>query len=131
MIFVCSFHSCRSKDSRFLSQFKEGSITKFKPFSKYPLCYKDVSFWLPSAEEGAAIAYHPNEVFDIVRGVAGDLVEKVYLLDEFKHPKTGKVSNAFRIDYRSMERSLENEEINVLQARVRDELVKKLNVKLR
>ena len=34
-----------SQDPRFLNQFQDGQITKFEPFSKYPPCYKDVSFW--------------------------------------------------------------------------------------
>mmetsp|Transcript_18041 Transcript_18041/g.17228 ORF Transcript_18041/g.17228 Transcript_18041/m.17228 type:complete len:125 (-) Transcript_18041:239-613(-) len=38
-----------SQDSRFLKQFEEGQITKFKPYSKYPSCYKDISFWVESS----------------------------------------------------------------------------------
>lgn len=36
-----------SQDKRFLDQFKEGEIKKFKPYSKYPSCYKDLAFWIP------------------------------------------------------------------------------------
>ena len=36
-----------SQDERFLSQFKSGKITQFQSYSKYPPCYKDMSFWLP------------------------------------------------------------------------------------
>jgi phenylalanyl-tRNA synthetase alpha chain len=61
-----------SQDKRFLEQFKEGSITPFKPYSKYPSCFKDVSFWL-SDEKGL----HDNDFCDLVRDVAGDLVETV------------------------------------------------------
>ena len=35
-----------SNDQKFLSQFKAGQITKFKPYSKYEVCYKDVSFFV-------------------------------------------------------------------------------------
>ena len=48
-----------SDDERFTSQFKEGKIVKFNSYSKYPLCYKDVSFWLP--ENGL----HPNDVYEV------------------------------------------------------------------
>lgn len=34
-----------SNDARFSDQFKHGKIKKFVPFSKYPACYKDISFW--------------------------------------------------------------------------------------
>lgn len=37
-----------STDERFLGQFREDQpIAPFVPYSKYPACYKDVSFWLP------------------------------------------------------------------------------------
>eukprot|EP00954_Amorphochlora_amoebiformis_P003047 238894-Amorphochlora_amoeboformis.AAC.1 len=44
-----------------------------------------------------------------VRDEAGDLVEGVQLIDQFKHPKTNRESRCYRINYRSMERSLTNE----------------------
>lgn len=59
-----------SEDPRFLSQFEENQIVQYKPFSKYPPTFKDVAFWLPDN-------FSPNNLFDIVRGVAGDIVEKV------------------------------------------------------
>ena len=62
-----------SNDSRFLSQFSSGKITKFKSFSKFPACYKDVSFWCPNE-------WHDNDFFELVREVAQDLVEDVRLV---------------------------------------------------
>jgi phenylalanyl-tRNA synthetase alpha chain len=61
-----------STDERFLSQFKDQEITTFQPYSKYPSCFKDVSFW---TEQGATI--HENDFCDLVRDVAGDVVEDV------------------------------------------------------
>lgn len=61
-----------STDPRFASQFTQGKITNFKPYSDYPYCYQDVSFWLP--ENGTL---NENDLFDLVRDVAGDLVEDV------------------------------------------------------
>ena len=115
-----------STDERFLSQFKDGEITKFKPFSKFPACYKDVSFWIDPDTP-----FHPNDLNELVRGVAGDLVEEVKLIDEFTHPKTGRDSQAWRINYRSMERSLTNEETNKMQEEFRELLVSTYNVELR
>lgn len=51
-----------SEDDRFSSQFQDGKITKFVPYSKFPMCYKDVSFWLPPAEK---LAVHPNDVYEV------------------------------------------------------------------
>lgn len=85
-------------DQRFHSQFSQGQITTFKPYSRYPECYKDMSFWLPvgsigsaseqvdSAGGGASAAggkgrvFHENDYYEIVREVAGDLVETVSLV---------------------------------------------------
>lgn len=61
-----------SQDERFLSQFRENKIVQFKPFSKYPPTYKDVSFWISEQ-------YSPNNFYEVVRMVAGDIVEKVLL----------------------------------------------------
>ena len=63
-----------STDPRFLSQFSENQITTFKPYSKYPSCFKDVSFWLPEA------GLHENDFCDLVRDAAGDLVEDVKMV---------------------------------------------------
>ena len=62
-----------SEDERFLNQFKNGSDVKFKPFSKYPPTYKDVSFWINDD-------FAPNDLFEVIRAVAGDYVEEVFLL---------------------------------------------------
>ncbi|RAH39879.1 phenylalanine--tRNA ligase [Aspergillus brunneoviolaceus CBS 621.78] len=126
-----------SRDKRFLSQFKAGQITRFKPFSKYPACYKDVAFWLPpgaasgGSAAGGAMPVHENDIMELVRGVAGDLVEDVRLVDEFTHPKTKRKSMCYRINYRSLERTLTNAETNDLHEKLRQELVGQLGVDLR
>ncbi|TFY80836.1 hypothetical protein EWM64_g3180 [Hericium alpestre] len=114
-----------SEDPRFLSQFSAGQISEFKSYSKYPETYRDVSFWHPL--EGL----HENDIYDVVRDVAGDLVEDVKLIDKFTHPKTGRNSMAFRVVYRSMDRSLVNEEVNALQEHVMSRLKGQLGVEIR
>jgi phenylalanyl-tRNA synthetase alpha chain len=156
-----------SEDARFSSQFKDGKITKFVPYSKFPMCYKDVSFWLPPTEK---LAVHPNDVYEVtriralcpcccvlfcralqyeqvmcvmrtdaflcacaqlIRDIAGDIVERVELFDQFHNKKTNRHSHAYRIEYRHMDRSLTNDEVNALQELVRLRLVEKLCVDLR
>lgn len=68
--------------------------------------------------------YHPT-------GIGGDLVEEVQLIDSFTHPKTQRTSHCYRITYRSMERSLTDEEINGLQDAVRKGVAEQLKVELR
>ena len=106
-----------TNDERFHSQFKEGEITAFKAYSKYPPVYKDIAFWTSRDE---ANRFVENDFFDLVRSTAGDLAEKIELIDSFTHPKTGRSSRCYRIHYRSMERSLTNEEIDELQFQLRD-----------
>jgi len=120
-----------SKDERFHSQFATGEIVTFQSYSKYPPCLKDISFWTSSVEGVDDSTFHPNDLNEVVRDVAGDLVERVELIDEFVHPKTKRTSNCFRISFRSMDRSLTNEEIDILQKQVRDETVARCGVELR
>ncbi|XP_051185325.1 phenylalanine--tRNA ligase, chloroplastic/mitochondrial [Lolium perenne] len=113
-----------SNDQRFTSQFSKGKLgIKFKPFSKFPPCYKDVSFWINDA-------FTENNLCEVVRGIAGDLVEEVKLIDNFTNKK-GMTSHCYRIAYRSMERSLTDEEINDMQWNVREAVKSKLEVELR
>lgn len=65
-----------SQDPRFLSQFQRGQITTFKPYSKHPSCFKDLSFWLPDDHTD----FHENDFCDLVRDVAGDVVEHVEMV---------------------------------------------------
>lgn len=94
-----------TEDERFLNQFKDGEISTFKPYSKYPACSKDMTFWIPED-------FNENDFMQVVRAVASDLAETVELLDEFTHPKHGRTSKCFRINYRSMDRSLTNQEVD-------------------
>jgi phenylalanyl-tRNA synthetase alpha chain len=89
--------------------------------------WHDVSFWLPERD------YHVNKLHELIRDIGGDLVEDVRVTDEvrcssahtyvyvalkiaqFVNPKTGRASNAVRITYRHMDRSLTNAEIDVIQ----------------
>ena len=144
-----------SQDSRFLNQFKEGAqMKRFVPFSKYPASPRDVAFWLPKqsvagtaagtsstpspaggqqteSTQSEHIAFHENDIMEIVRETAGDLVEDVTLVDEFLHPKTGRKSLCYRINYRSLERTLTREESNDMHEKIREELVTRFKVELR
>ncbi|KAJ7774603.1 hypothetical protein DFH07DRAFT_732746 [Mycena maculata] len=115
-----------STDERFLSQFTDKEITTFQPYSKYPSCFKDVSFWTPQN-----VTLHENDFCDVVRDVAGDLVEDVKKANDFVHPKTNRTSLCFRINYRSMDRSLSNEEANEIQLQVVSRLQEQFGVEIR
>jgi phenylalanyl-tRNA synthetase alpha chain len=124
-----------SMDERFLAQFRGledaelKGLRPFVPFSKYPPCYKDVSFWLGGGEGRAE--WHGNDLMEVVRDAAGDCVEDVSLVDEFTHPKTGRRSMCYRINYRSLEKTLTNAETNDMHDRVVRGLVERLGVEIR
>ncbi|CEP63835.1 phenylalanine--tRNA ligase LALA0_S09e03576g [Lachancea lanzarotensis] len=118
-----------TQDERFHSQFHEGQITRFQPYSKYPGTTRDVAFWLPEQKESSLI--HENDIMEIVREEAGDMVESVKLIDQFTHPNSNKKSLCYRINYQSMDRNLTNEEINKIQENVRSQLVQNYKVSLR
>ncbi|KII88498.1 hypothetical protein PLICRDRAFT_110268 [Plicaturopsis crispa FD-325 SS-3] len=116
-----------SEDPRFLGQFQKEQIKTFEPFSKYPSTWRDVSFWTVADTE-----LHENDFCDLVRDVAGDLVEDVRVIDRFTHPKTRRTSLCWRIHYRSLEsRSLTNDEVNVVQERVVSRLKDVFRVEIR
>jgi len=77
------------------------------------------------------VAYNDNDFYEVVRSVAGDLVEEVKIQDTFRHPKTGRESKCYRILYRHMDRNLKNDEVDELQFKIRDDVVRLLNVELR
>ena len=85
----------------------------------------------PASPFPTAHLFHENDIKEIAREVCGDLVEDVRLVDEFQHPKTGRKSMCYRINYRSLERTLTNEETNELHERLRTLLVERLGVELR
>jgi phenylalanyl-tRNA synthetase alpha chain len=123
-----------TSDSRFSNQFKAGmfrtgglGMKKFSSYSKYPPCYKDASFWLPKD----SFRFTENTLCELVRDVAGNLIEEVKLIDEFYNPKLDLKSNCFRFTYRSMDRSLTDDEVNLLQEQVRARLVSEMEVTLR
>jgi phenylalanyl-tRNA synthetase alpha chain len=101
-----------TSDRRFLDQFKDSGDVIFKPYSKYPYVTKDISFWISEN-------YHENDFHQLIREVAGDLVEEVKLIDDFTHPKTQKTNHTYRVTYRAMGRNLTNAEINGLQEKIR------------
>lgn len=119
-----------SEDDRFLSQFVDG-LTTFQAYSKYPPIYKDISFWVDHYVENSIeqLWVEHNNCCELIREVTGDLAEDISLMD--KYQKGDRVSLAYRITYRSYDRTLTNEEINGLQERVRKTITEQFAVQLR
>ena len=70
--------------------------------------------------------FNPNDLFEIIRDVGGDLIEIVEETMTYTDPKTNRVAKGYRICFRSLERTLENSEITKYQMQIRDEIAAKL-----
>ena len=104
-----------SDDPRITSQFKDINSV-YKEVSKYPAVLRDISFIV---DKSVSL----NTYFEVVRDVAGDLIEEFKLVDTYENAaKFGadKVSYTFRIIYRSLTRTLTNEEVNAIHDKIRE-----------
>jgi len=114
-----------SEDERVKRQLKLG--VHFKEVSKFPPITRDISFVVKND-------FAPNNYFDLIRDLGGDLVEEVSLLDKYENTEkfgTDKVSYTYRIIYRSNERTLTIEEIEPIQAKVIEETKKQFSADVR
>ncbi|MBI3589521.1 MAG: hypothetical protein HY093_03890 [Candidatus Liptonbacteria bacterium] len=101
-----------SKDERVKRQLHLGQ--EYKEVSKFPPITRDISFVVKND-------FAPNDYFDLIRDLGGDLVEEVSLLDKYENAEKfgeGKLSYTYRIIYRSNERTLTTEEIEPIQAKI-------------
>lgn len=110
-----------SQDERFLKQFSVEDIQQrvvFQPLSKYPPLFNHISFWLPQTNEDEEDGFTENDFYELVRSIGGDLVEKVSLVDQFTHPKTGRRSQCYSIIYRHTERTLTQQEVRLVHEEI-------------
>ena len=106
-----------SEDKRVKKQLVLGKA--FAEVSKYPPAIRDISFVVDQN-------FVPNDYFDLVRDVAGDLVEEVDLIDKYENKEkfgTDKLSYAYRITYRSIDRTLTNDEVDELHKKLEERTV--------
>ncbi len=114
-----------SEDPRVTKQLQLGK--KFVEVSKYPPITRDISFIIGSD-------FVPNDYFDLIRDIGGNLVEQVSLLDKYENAAkfgAGKMSYTYRIIYRSNERTLTVEEINPIQEKITEATKKQFKAEVR
>ena len=114
-----------SEDERVKKQLKLGN--KYREVSKFPSITRDVSFIVNKN-------FVPNDYFDLIRDLGGDLVEEVKLLDKYSNAKkfgADKLSYTYRIIYRSNSRTLLSDEVDKIQKKIYNETAKKFNAELR
>ncbi|HEY4520203.1 MAG TPA: hypothetical protein VJJ72_00140 [Candidatus Paceibacterota bacterium] len=114
-----------SEDERVKKQLRLGN--KFREVSKFPPIIRDISFIVPKS-------FIPNNYFDLIREMGGDLVEEVKLLDKYENDEKfgkDKMSYTYRIIYRSNERTLTTSEIDPIQAKVESETKSQFGAEIR
>lgn len=115
-----------SEDERVKKQLKLGQ--KYKEVSKYPPITRDISFLVNKD-------FVPNNYFDLIRETVGeDLIEEVKLIDKYEdETKFGKdsVSYAYRIIYRSLEKTLTATEVDALHKKLEQKTTETYNAKIR
>ncbi len=114
-----------SEDPRVTKQLKLGQ--KFVEVSKFPPIVRDISFVVKNT-------FIPNDYFDLVRETGGDLIEEVALIDKYENAeKFGEdnVSYAYRITYRSLDRTLTAGEIDELHKKLENTTAETYSAKIR
>lgn len=104
-----------SEDERVRRQLVLGQA--YAQVSKYPPVVRDISFVVGKM-------FIPNDYFDLVRDVGGDLIEEVELIDAYENDgKFGpdRMSYAYRITYRSLGRTLTSAEVDALHKKLEAE----------
>ncbi len=114
-----------SEDERVKKQLRLGNA--FKEVSKFPPITRDISFVVDKN-------FIPNNYFDLIRDLGGDLVEEVKLLDKYENAEKfgqDKISYTYRIIYRSNERTLETSEVDPIQDNIYQETKNQFNAGIR
>jgi len=119
-----------SNDSGFRSQFagkKPSDTVIYKEISAHPQVAMDLSFWLAADVDFVNMK---ADALDLIRNIGGDLVEQVALYDEFVN-KNGRRSQCYRIVYRSMERALTKDEVNIVHKQMERQLATQFACEIR
>ena len=107
----------RSEDKRVTEQLKDINNI-YEPVSKYPPVLRDISFIVNKKD------FDLNSYYEMVRDTVGDdYVEEVKIIDEYENDEKfgkDKISYAFRITYRHLNKTLTNTEVNDLHKKLEE-----------
>jgi len=100
--------------------------TRFKPFSRFPAVYRDISVIVKKEVES-------RQIEEIIKEIGGDIVESVHLFDLYEGGKIDPSEKAlgFRIWFRSMKGTLEKKEVDKIYERMIKEILEKTKGRLR
>lgn len=133
-----------SRDKRVLAQW--WNFEAYKEISSFPPVYKDISIIVPKekfiVEEKSSEQIKLNRETEsslfaitwIIRDAWENLVEEVKIIDEYENDKKFwelRKSFTLNITFRSIEKTLTNEEINKIYFEIREKIEKDLGYELR
>ena len=97
---------------------------KFKPISKYPAVQRDIALLLKND-----IAC--EKIVSLIRAAGGELITNISLFDIYEGEQVplGYKSLAFSIEYQTNKKTLTDEEINTIDAEIRQQLFIKLGAR--
>ena len=81
---------------------------RYQSFSKYPFIVRDIALWV-YPEQGRGVP-SVDDVLEVIRQNAGELLVRIEKFDEFK--KGDKVSYAFRLVFQSFDKTLTDFDAN-------------------
>lgn len=101
-------------------------IPKFQSYSTYPPSDRDLAFFAP-------VKVTVSELEKVINKAGKGLLESVEVFDEYRgeNVPAGQRSLAFRLVYRSSDRTLTENEVEPVHNKVREALVEKFGVSLR
>lgn len=115
-----------SEDERIKKQL--GNLeNKYKEVSKYPAVERDISFII---DKNISL----NNYYELLQDVAEGLIEEVKLMDSYENDEkfgANRKSYTFHIIYRSLEKTLTNEEVNVIHYKIVEKTKGELNAVVR
>jgi phenylalanyl-tRNA synthetase beta chain len=102
------------------------SVREFKPLAKFPSVRRDISIVINRSIETATL-------LDIVKGMGKQLIESVNIFDVYQGKQIGKEEKALaiRIDYRSRDRTLTDDEVNRIHEGIIEEIRRRTGGRLR
>jgi phenylalanyl-tRNA synthetase beta chain len=102
------------------------SVREFKPLAKFPSVRRDISIVVNRYIETATL-------LDIVKGMGKELIESVNVFDVYQGKVIGKNEKALaiRIDYRSRDRTLTDDEVNRIHEGIIEEIRRHTGGRLR
>ncbi len=96
---------------------------RYQPFSRYPYIVRDIALWAPSSAKASEGKPVEEQIIDLIRTCATELLVKDSLFDRFE--KGERVSLAFRLIFQSFEKTLTDAEVNSIMDTISAELKKK------